>query len=184
MDSVLKICRNIAETFSDMVEKNELTYDNIEINCADLEDFMKNDIRKSVKFLNQFSKLMELKGPVLYYFEIISNIDRNEIITKFTEYKYKEGSRATPAFKANINLDTNVLYVGKVKRAFWGRVIQHLGYYTVNQTQGLQLYHWAKHLPLKLKINFYHFNPEMEDYMLIIENALAKELKPLLGKHK
>ena len=85
--------------------------------------------------------------------------------------------------KKSIN-DSRILYVGKVKRHFWGRLIQHLGYYKVNRTQGLQLYYWAKELNLNLKVTVIEFEPEMIDLMEVLESALAKKLKPILGKHK
>lgn len=86
--------------------------------------------------------------------------------------------------KKNINLNSKTLYVGKVKGSFWGRLITHLGFYKVNATQGLQLYYWAKHLSLDLKVHIMEFDNNMADTMPIIEYAFAKQLKPLAGRHK
>ena len=89
-----------------------------------------------------------------------------------------------PAIKTTIDYDSRTLYVGKVKGSFWGRLIQHLGFFKVNATQGLQLYYWAKDLSLKLRVNIYVFDNNMADIMPIVEYAFAKRLKPLVGKHK
>lgn len=80
--------------------------------------------------------------------------------------------------------DTTTLYVGKVKSKFWWRLITHFGFYKVHRTQGLQLFYWAKELGLKIDVTVYEFNDEMANYMPIIENAVARDLKPLIGKHE
>jgi hypothetical protein len=77
-----------------------------------------------------------------------------------------------------------VLYVGKVKKVLWGRVIQHLGFSKTAGTQGLQLYHWARGLSLELKLTVLEFEANMADLLPLVEKAVAKQLKPLLGKHQ
>jgi hypothetical protein len=155
-----------------------------EINCADLQDFNYIDIRQSDKFKDIFDKLKELSGPTLYWFEILSDTDTKQIVETFFNYKSSISSKTTPAVKTTIDYDSRTLYVGKVKGSFWGRLIQHLGFFKVNATQGLQLFYWAKDISLKLRINIYVFDNNMADIMPIAEYAFAKRLKPLLGKHK
>lgn len=154
------------------------------ISCSDLEDFNYVDIRKADKFKELFDQLKIASGPTLYWFEIISDVDTQKVIEAINVYKKSEGAKATPALKTKIDFSSKVLYVGKVKGAFWGRLIQHLGFFKVNATQGLQLFYWAKDVNLTLKVNVLEFDPNMADIMPIIEFAFAKRLKPLIGKHK
>jgi len=153
------------------------------INCSELDDFNHIDIRDSEKYKLMFSDLKEMVGPCLCFFEITSDNLTSEIIDKIKDYSFTEGSKAIPAIKKKIP-ESNVLYVGKVKSSFWGRLIQHLGFYKVNRTQGLQLYYWAKELNLSLKLTVMEFENEMVDLMEVLENEMAKHLKPILGKHK
>lgn len=153
------------------------------INCSELEDYNHIDITDSEKHKLMFSELKEMNGPCLYYFEITSNNLTAEIIKKIKEYSSTENSKSIPAIKSTIP-ESKFLYVGKVKRHFWGRLIQHLGYYKVNRTQGLQLYYWAKELNLNIKLTVLEFEPEMINLVEVLENDLAKYLKPILGKHK
>jgi len=161
--------------------KKELSFT---ICCKDLDDFNFVDIRQSEKFKLIFDKLKDASGPTLYWFEIISDTDSKKVIEALNNYKTSENSKATPALKTTINYDSKTLYVGKVKGAFWGRLIQHLGFFKVNGTQGLQLFYWAKDLSLDLKINILEFDNNMADIVPVVEYAFAKRLQPLAGKHK
>lgn len=152
--------------------------------CKELDDFNNVDIRESKKFKLIFDQLKEASGPTLYWFEIISETDTKKVVEALKNYKKNKNSKATPALKTIINYDSKILYVGKVKGTFWGRLIQHLGFFKVNSTQGLQLFHWAKDLSLDLKINILEFDNSMADIMPIVEYAFAKRLQPLVGKHK
>lgn len=180
---VKEISIQASKTFLKVYENGPKKIKEFPINCAELQDFNFVDITNSEKYKPLFSELKEMLGPCLYYFEITSNNLSFEIINKIKEYSNTENSKAIPAMKKSIN-DSRILYVGKVKRHFWGRLIQHLGYYNVNRTQGLQLYYWAKELNLNLKVTVIEFEPEMIDLMEVLESALAKKLKPILGKHK
>lgn len=161
--------------------KKELSFT---INCKDLEDFNHIDIRQSEKYKSIFDQLKDANGPILYWFEIISETNPSEVIKALNEYKLLTNAKSTPALKKNIDLNSKTLYVGKVKGSFWGRLITHLGFYKVNATQGLQLYYWAKPLSLDLKVHIMEFDRNMADTMPIIEYAFARQLKPLAGKHK
>jgi hypothetical protein len=161
--------------------KKELSFT---INCNDLDDFNNVDVRQSEKFKAIFDQLENACGPTLYWFEIVSDTDTKAVVEALNNYKTSPNSKATPAFKKTINYDSKILYVGKVKGAFWGRLIQHLGYYKVDATQGLQLFYWTKELSLDLKINILEFDNNMADIMPVVEYAFAKRLQPLVGKHK
>jgi len=151
--------------------------------CSALEDFNHIDIRKVEPYQKDFEELSAINGPVLYYFEIASNHTGTEIRDAFEHYKKTMSSKATPAIKRGFDPASNILYVGKVKRSFWGRVIQHLGFYKVDRTQGLQLFYWGKSIGLKVNLFVYPFPEEMVEYMEIIEREVASKLKPILGKH-
>lgn len=184
MEEIIKeISRNAISPFKNIVEKGTKDTKEFYLNCTELEDFNYIDITLSEKYKAMFSDLKTLQGPCLYYFEILSENLSSEIISKIKEYADSENSKSIPAIKKTIP-DSKILYVGKVKRHFWGRLIQHLGYYKVDRTQGLQLYYWTKELNLNLKLVVYEFEPEMINLMEVLENDLAKHLKPILGKHK
>jgi uncharacterized protein YihD (DUF1040 family) len=156
-----------------------------EIDCSQLKEFLNVDIRYSEEFKELFEKLMQIKGPCLYWYKIISDNTSAEIIYSLKEYKSKL-DRSVPAIKSDksIFMNSRILYVGKVKRDFYGRVIQHLGCHTVARTQGLQLNYWAKEIGLKLELNVMEFDLKMANILPVVEFAVANELNPLIGKHK
>lgn len=166
--------------------KEEKQVHSFEIDCRDLDKrFHSNDIRDANEFKEIFDTLKSVTNPVLYWFEIISDTSHQQIVESISNYKKDGGTRATPAMRKNISGGSRILYVGKVKNTFWGRLITHLGYLKgTGQTQGLQLDCWAKDICLKLRLHVVEFDKRMADYMTVIENAFAKELKPIIGKHK
>lgn len=152
------------------------------INCVDLEDYNILDITKSPKYRDLFDKLkMMQNGPAIYVFEITSNHKASEIVNSIRNINIE---RPIPAIRKKIFEDSKILYVGKVVECFWGRLIQHLGFHKHKNSQGLQLFYWAKELKLELSITVLEFESNSKDLMPLFENALAKELKPILGKHK
>ena len=154
-----------------------------DIDCSDLQDYNNNDIRKSPEHEVLFEKLAKITGPVLYVFEIISDTSSKNIVESITSYSKSANSKTIPAIKLSYP-DTRTLYVGKVTKNFWGRVIQHLGFYKVTGTQGLQLYYWARPLKLKLRLTAIEFDKDTCGLMAVFERSLADRLKPILGKHK
>jgi len=158
-------------------KKNNLS---IPIDCSTLADL-------EALYSNRYKAIFNIKynitGPALYWFEIESQTETRCIIENINKYKLVSGYKAVPAIRKSINHDTKILYVGKVKRDLWGRIVQHLGFYHVNRTQGLQLVHWCSGLDLNLILHIYEFEDEMAGLMPIIENGMAKHLNPLLGKH-
>jgi len=153
-------------------------------NCCDLSEIHFNeDIRHSIEFKDLFDGLYNMKGPVIYWFKINSECTTKEIYDSVKEYKILEKSRVVPALKRNCPVPSEYLYVGKVKRYFWGRIVQHLGYANDPRTQGLQLFHWAKPLDLKVDLYAIEFDKSMADLMGVLETLMARELKPILGSH-
>lgn len=153
-----------------------------DIDCFEMKDYNYVNVLKESDFSHIFDVVTKISGPCLYYFEIESDHSAEEIVNRVTEYKLTQDSKAVPAIKKNFP-QSKVLYVGKVKKGIWGRLVQHLGYYKVPRTQGLQLFYWTKGTNVSLKMNILEFEHEMADYMGVLENKLAKELKPILGKH-
>jgi len=154
------------------------------VDCSDLDDYNHVDIRESDKFKLIFDELKNASGPTLYWIDVVSDTDTKKIIEALNNYKTSDKPKATPALKSNIDYNSKTLYVGKVKGTFWGRLIQHLGFFKVNATQGLQLFYWTKELSLTLRCNILEFDNNMADTMPIIEYAFAGRLHPLIGKHK
>lgn len=183
MDLISKIKNDQIEIF----QKSLLTgiiKEHCEIICCDsLGDFMNNDIRNSTDFKQLFDILKSMKGPCLYWFEILSENTHEGIRHKLTEYKNNPGARANSAMWSYTVPNSKYLYVGKVKKGVSGRMVTHLGYNKNPQTSGLQLFHWSKGMNLKLKLNVMEFIPEMADLMGVIELKVAQNLHPIIGKH-
>lgn len=182
-DFIKTVSGNLKSSLNSVYDNGFKKEFEFEINCESLKDFNNIDIRESIEFKAIFDKLIDLNGPVLYWFEILSEIDNENLRLKLKDYSDTENSKATPAMKKTFDENSKCLYVGKVKKGVWGRMIQHLGFYKVQRTQGLQLFHWAKELKLRLKVHLYEFEPEMADLISVFEIELAKYKKPIVGKH-
>ncbi len=111
--------------------------------------------------------------------------DAKTVLETFRAFKEDEAfsHRATPALKKNIPSDTTILYVGKVKKHFAGRLKQHIGQYHVGATAGLQLNGWARQIGLKIRVHVFAFPPEMQHYVDPLELPFARALRPMIGKH-
>lgn len=153
------------------------------IHCDSLNDFMNIDVRDSAEFKSLFDNLKSMKGPVLYWFEILSENTHEEIRQKLIEYKSKPEARANPAMWKYTVPNSKYLYVGKVKKGISGRMVTHLGYTKNPHTSGLQLFHWSKGMKLELKLTVIELIPEMAELMGVIELKTAQNLHPIIGKH-
>ncbi|ABG58105.1 hypothetical protein [Cytophaga hutchinsonii] len=153
-----------------------------EIDCFEMKDYNFINVLKEGDFAHLFDKVVNICGPCLYYFEIESDHTADDIVSRIQNYKLIPGAKSVPAIKKKIP-QSKVLYVGKVKKGLWGRLVQHLGYYKVSRTQGLQLFYWTQGTNMKLKMHVLEFENEMADYMSVLEIKLAKDLNPILGKH-
>lgn len=174
--------RKAASAFEAFANTDRGTPYTKEIDCNQLEDWQNLDIRESEQYGAFFAKIAQFDGPSLYWFEIVSDTPRAEILDALRSYGSK-GERPIPSIKKLPPLDTDVLYVGKVVKGSWGRLIAHLGYFNRKNVHGLQLYHWTRELNLQLRFHVYEAAPEMYDYMEILERRAAKELRPLVGRH-
>lgn len=148
-----------------------------------LDDYLSVDIRKSKEWSPLFKDLLQNKNrPVLYWITFKNN-DLDKVRAAISNYMLYNGERKTPALRKNTEKDSNCLYVGKVKRNFWGRVIQHLGYGRSKRTQGLQLYHWAKPLKLHLQVSYLYFPQAMSEIISMYELIIAQQMQPIIGRH-
>lgn len=186
-DLIHSTSENVVRSFSSLLNST-LKIHEFEIDCKLLHArFMTNDIRESEEFKTLFSTLLkDLNGPVVYWFEVISDTSVHDIHNSIKIYKGKF-ERPVPALRRSVPADFNskILYVGKVKAGFWGRLITHMGFLAgIGQTQGLQLQSWAKEMDLILRLNVLPLNRELADYLTVIESALAKYMKPIVGKHQ
>ena len=109
------------------VEENGVNqYFQHDFDCAFFKDWNLTEIRDSEEHKELFKKLSTITGPVVYWFEILSNTTSERIRECLINYKLSEEAKAVPALKKKYYKESKALYVGKVKRNFWGRIIQHL----------------------------------------------------------
>lgn len=166
--------------------------DSFTFNTSDLPHHkgFKTEIVLDSKFTPLFKLLARVDTNAVYWFEADSNLEANKLVAEFERIRDGLHKRRTLPPK-NKNENSPVLYVGKrqggKKKDGWthisGRMVQHLGYYPVGSTQGLQLIHWAKNLKVKITIRVYQFEGVSNGNLKAIENILSDSLKPLLGRH-
>ena len=68
------------------------------LKCEELKDYINHNITESDQYYELFKELMEIKGPVLYWYEIISNHSNDEIIHSLHIYEQQHNHRAIPVF--------------------------------------------------------------------------------------
>lgn len=164
-----------------------------EINCSKLDEkYFSEDIRYSDEFIEMFKKLKNIQdSPCLYVFEIESEISTSILIENFLNFG-NQTQKVIPKLKTKIPFDSKTLYVGKVNKLIWGRLITHLGFHTNknkgnpirSNNHGLQLYFWAKELNLQIKFKVIEFEKDLIEIVPILEKKLASKLHPIIGKHK
>nr|WP_294858672.1 GIY-YIG nuclease family protein [uncultured Fluviicola sp.] len=174
-----------------LAEQNFSIY-SIPLNCIDLEEVdytnqkSKHPLSEKIKesFFRQFDSFDPLinKKNCLYIF----SFDESKCDTAVMIKAYQNptiSDRNMSAMKSKPNCNTNVLYVGKVKKDLGGRLSTHFGYAN-HKTGGLQLKYWAKEIQLELIVTFIVFEDKIDDYLNPLELYLTKELNPLIGKSR
>ena len=174
-------CSQAARPLLRVAEAGVKAVHHFHFNIGGMREYLSEDIRTSVEHRGDFERLAAVRGPVVYVFEICPPSSPGAVLAAARAYA---GPRAVPARRSGIDAASPVLYVGKVKKAFWGRVIQHLGFSRAAATQGLQLYHWTCGMALELQLTAFEFEDDMADLLPLVEKVVARELKPLLGKHQ
>ena len=197
-----KITKQFDEIVKEIINRkdDDSFYHKIQFNTNQLIDhnnyttFPNSDDRLS----HLFTSLNTVRNHCLYWFELDSVEKAVSLNGLLNDYR-KLNLKTVPATNKNDN--RNILYVGirqgggskdkKDKNGniilgltnIVGRINQHLGYYKVVSTQGLQLYEYAKGLDFNITIKVVEFKGLEKKYLNIIEKLVAKELKPLSGRH-
>lgn len=137
----------------------------------------------------QLNFLENIKGPVVYVYEIVDNKIKQELLKKLEAFRSKDNKdeNGNDLRRSTVKLptsakdnDTNILYVGSVKEYVHSRTRQHLGF-GHPQTFALQLRHWANQ---NWKFRFYYMQITNKDITNDIEAALSVEINPLIGKRE
>ncbi|WP_343486105.1 hypothetical protein [Allomuricauda sp. d1] len=175
----------LIEVLQDVSKNNSLIQKSYVFDCEWLSSLNPEKVRETDEHKTYQELFRNLKGPVLYWFRIISDTSSSDIRQKLQEYKSLNSldKKATPSLRNSFNPSSKILYVGKVKRNFWSRVIQHIGIYENKQTQGLQLMHWTGGLDLRVELNAIEFDEGMSNLISIFEWKLSKIKKPIIGIH-
>lgn len=161
----------------------------LEIDCENLAKFSEgcHGTEESKKVFTLLHNNGLNKRPAVYWFEIISDHTGENIRSHYEQLKLKIGSRTIPATNNKYEVASKVLYVGKGVSNLSGRMFMHLGYEKNDKQQGLQLCHWdytGELKGLKIKLNIMYLSVDLKDIAPLYELKLAKELKPILGRHK
>lgn len=177
------------------LEKAKLLLSNTLINHIKIDKtYFNEDFMFKINISEKIEEIKSLKTenrPTLYWFEL-SSFDKNKLIRdKYIGYresiktKYSHPNyRNTSAYKKTFSRDSTTLYVGKVERGFWGRIVTHLGYNKSIRTAGMQLFHWYDLYEYgDIKLNYIQFDNEMKNQIVVLEKRLSKELKPLVGRY-
>lgn len=156
------------------------------------EVHLKLDIRNHSYFKTIFTELDQKKKHCLYWFEFDTNESSTTINNLLNESRISLSERMRVVPVKNLNSESNVLYVG-IRRGgnrkydnlsnISGRLIQHLGYYHVGSTQGLQFAYWANKSDIELNFKVVEFENLPNLYLEMLEKLIAYKLKPLCGKH-
>lgn len=158
-------------------------YYSLDIDCSQLKNWNETNIKNSKEFGLEFKKISDIIGPVLYWFEILSHTSNDSCLDIISEYKKNENARSMPSIRKSIFKESKTLYVGETKSNLSKCLTQHLGYNSKIDAKGLQLFHWAKPLNLKLRLHVYLFDIDMEDLVSIIGLKLSRKLKPITSNH-
>jgi hypothetical protein len=178
-----------------IVKKEVDSFYSKKFNTKDLKEYQEDRYSPNIDldFRYFFEELDNKENHCLYWFELETENKAIELNNSMNNYRLKKDSpnyRTVPA--TNKNEKSNVLYVG-IRRGkqkpsnlsnIVGRINQHMGYYKVARTQGLQLVHYAKGLDFEITLNVVEFkdlkNPM---YLNLIEKMVANKLEPLSGRH-
>ncbi|WP_452225616.1 hypothetical protein [Lacinutrix chionoecetis] len=155
----------------------------LDIDCSQLKNWNEIDIKNSKEFAKDFEEISDLIGPILYWFEIVSDTTNDTCLNAISEYKRMKNSRSMPSIRKSLFKESKALYLGMTKSKFSKCIVQHLGYNSKIDAQGLQLFHWAKPLNLKLRLHAYLFDIDMEDLVSIIELKLSRKLRPITSEN-
>ncbi|MDI9311916.1 MAG: hypothetical protein QM535_17015 [Limnohabitans sp.] len=162
------------------------------------ETFFNEDYRQRVNITTcaehsvTFQELLKINQPVIYWFEFDKNkVSKETLRNKYVAYrepmKYdfkNENYRNTSSYKKDIKDSDFTLYVGKVKKGFWGRLVTHLGYNKTEKTAGMQLFHWFNPKEYgDITLHYIKLDTSMQNLVSILEYEMAQRKKPIIGKY-
>jgi len=174
--------QSISNIFSKITESNFISKRTFELKqdlfCSKYINL--ENITHSTDFFHVFDYLKKHEQyPAIYVFGVNTDINYNDIIKRIREVEHYR----TPALN-NYKVNTGTLYVGKVKKILWGRLIQHLGYHSNQKSHGLQLHYWINKLKNpNISFSVFFLSKESADYIEILEKEISIKLKPIIGKH-
>jgi hypothetical protein len=161
----------------------------IEFSINEIEKELEGNKKRQGVGVFKLNFLKDLKGPVVYIFEIADPDIKEELIDNLNEYRRngKIDSNGYHLLRATAKIPseaasnpTKILYVGSVKKSIHLRISQHLGLGHA-KTFALQLKHWA--LP-NWKFRFYYIKLTDSSMTTEFEAALSNEVDPLIGKRE
>jgi hypothetical protein len=133
LDAIRHECEEAAKPLLRVAKAGVKAVHHFRFDIGGMREYLSEDIRESVEHQATFKRLAAVRGPVVYVFEICSLTSPGAVLAAASTYV---GPRAVPAHRRTIDASSRVLYVGKVKKALCGRVIQHLGFSRTAATQG------------------------------------------------
>ncbi|AFR36075.1 hypothetical protein [Riemerella anatipestifer] len=167
----------LEEEFSDFLKLRE---NSKKIPRKENETFKTNLIKR-------FDRIKEIKEnsnkPTIYWFEIInkSNLSNEKIQKKFKSSK-KANSGWWTVVNKGADIETKILYLGKVEKNLFGRFLQHLGI-GHKKTSSLKLRKWfAQFEDIDLEFKYVQFDNDVLPYLEDLENIYWRYCKPLLGQ--
>jgi hypothetical protein len=178
--------------YDNIVDKGGFHHYELPIDCLDLvdrEDKISEKSRKhslpeslKISFFRPFDLLIDSinSKSCLYFFEF-HDISAEVIYNAYKISDNKDRNRS--GLKEKPDFNTDVLYVGKVKKNIGARLSTHFGY-AHSKTGGLQLKYWAKDIKMKLTVHLIVFDENIGDFINPLELELTKKLNPLIGKSK
>ncbi|SEA15791.1 hypothetical protein SAMN05660909_01002 [Chitinophaga terrae (ex Kim and Jung 2007)] len=170
----------ILNDFSEKGRKGDFTF---EFDCATSDNYLETNILHFGQFVEMFNKLKTITGPVIYWIEVISDNEIKEILNAAETFKITN-RRHVPAIRKKVSYHSRILYVGKVEKDIFVRVMTHMGFHRSHKTQGLQMYHWGKQIGLRVRFNLMQLHGGCESILPVLEKALAQKMQPIIGKHK
>lgn len=188
---------DVFESISNDIVNKKMDFYSESFNIKDLPN--NNGFKVHPNTLPEFNYLFrpldKKNNDCLYWFELETvekAIELNNILNKYRLSNIKGNAEYRNIPATNSNEMSNVLYVGIRRKSksknpnltnIVGRINQHLGYYKNQNTQGLQLIHFAENCDFKLKLNVVEVISSNDIYLNIIEKKVANKLKPLCGRH-
>ena len=182
METLINSAVSLQTLVNSINEKSFQNQYSLTLDCAYLPELSEGEHCYTEPGLDVFfRRIQEINEPTVYWFTIKSHHDSKQIYDRMLSAR-KNIHRKFPA-QIEYRGTSKVLYVGKVNNDLSSRMITHLGYDERPDRQGLQLFHWARKMGLKLELNCIVLKKELKDFIYFFEAQLSQELKPLIGKY-